>query len=443
MRADGATEARPVPRTRGFCGFNGFGRAGISLLLGLAACASTPPQLESLNCGAPDFPYREGWLGGDAAYSVPIGPDTTLWLFGDSFVASPAATATARDRVGAHLIHNSIALATCSHKGRGSSAGNGNGSWEFDYAWTTAADGTPEAFLGPRRPDTFWWLFDGFLYRDKLYLGLLEVQASEPRGAFNLPFRFTGVSLARIANFRAAPSQWRVEILPLSDHETVFPTSSLVLQGDYLYLFAFLDLAGDRFPRMLTRLPAAALEGEWPSQYLEYLSTSGDWKPGLEASDAQILMTDNASEMSVRYHPEIDRWLAIYSYPSASPNARAAPPSDHVYARTAQRLEGPWSEPRSIFRVPELAAHNALSRDPGTFCYAAKEHPQLAREGELTITYVCNLFARADEDPLAVLKRLAYKMDLYRPRTVSIPLSTIALPELPQANRPDATRDED
>ena len=28
------------------------------------------------------------WRGGDAAYSVPLGGDRVLWLFGDSFIAT-------------------------------------------------------------------------------------------------------------------------------------------------------------------------------------------------------------------------------------------------------------------------------------------------------------------------------------------------------------------
>ena len=65
-------------------------RFGPTLLLALASCASLSIPDPSHQCGPPDFPYSGGWLGGDAAYSIAIDPRTTLWLFGDSFVASPA-----------------------------------------------------------------------------------------------------------------------------------------------------------------------------------------------------------------------------------------------------------------------------------------------------------------------------------------------------------------
>jgi hypothetical protein len=397
----------------------GLGHASaFVLLLALASCATVAPPGESQRCGLPDFPYTDGWLGGDAAYSIPITPDTSLWLFGDSFVRSGPAPDGPPTRRGARFIHNSIALATCTERGE----------WVVDYAWGTDADGKAFAFLDPGLPDSYWWLFDGFVHADKLYLGLLVVEPNEPRGALNLPFRFSGVKLARIANFRAAPEEWRVEVLPLSDDTRAFPTSTLVVHGDFVYLFAFLDMAADRLPRMLTRLPVAALEGDRPAEQLEYLASSGEWKPGLEAADARLLMEDDASEMTVRFHPELDRWLAVYSYPSFLPELDADTPSDRVYVRTALAPEGPWSEPRAIFHFPELREDYGAGHDPNTFCYAAKEHPQLAPEGELLITYVCNLFTRDGEDSFAVLGRLLDTMYLYRPRAVAIPLSDIPLP---------------
>ena len=94
--------------------------------------------------------------------------------------------------------------------------------------------------------------------------------------------------------------------------------------------------------------------------------------------------------------------------------------------RTAERLEGPWSEPGSIFRIPELDSSYAAGHDPNTFCYAAKGHPEYARPNRLLITYVCNLFTPKGEDEMTVLKRLVVEMYLYRPIAVSIPLPDLA-----------------
>jgi hypothetical protein len=126
----------------------------------------------------------------------------------------------------------------------------------------------------------------------------------------------------------------------------------------------------------------------------------------------------------VRRDEQTRRWIAVYNYPDVPGAFPKVAPSDAVYARTADRLEGPWSERELIFRIPELAP--ARGGDPHTGCYAAKEHPQFSLPGSLTFTYVCNLFGGKDEDPFAILKRLENQMDLYRPVAVSVTLPEVA-----------------
>ena len=75
-------------------------------VLALALFASVALAAES-PC-RPDFPYRDGWLGADAAYSVPLADGRSLWLFGDTFVGAEGA----RDRSGSAMISNSIALSS-------------------------------------------------------------------------------------------------------------------------------------------------------------------------------------------------------------------------------------------------------------------------------------------------------------------------------------------
>jgi hypothetical protein len=386
--------------------------APLALLLALSACVTPPAERPGDRCGPPVFPYEDGWLGGDAAYSVDLGAGRSVWLFGDSFVGEPGAGT----RVGSHFVHNSVAISECV-----------NGEWEIDYFWTPApAGGEPRAFLEPEalEGERYWWLFDGFVHGAALYVGLLIVEPSEPRGPLGLPFRYAGMHLARIANPGAEPDEWQVEVLPLSTDPNALPGSAMVVEDDYVYLFTFLDRDAIRYPRTLARLPLTALDdapGDLPAR-LQYLAEDGHWKAGHHAADARIVMNDDASEMSVHFHSEIGRWIAVYSFPDVSDGAADGPPSDRVQLRTALRPEGPWSAPVTIYRVPELSTDPAAGRDPNTFCYAAKEHPQLARDGELILTYVCNLFTRRGEDPFGVLGRLLGRMDLYRPRVVALPL---------------------
>ena len=77
---------------------------GAWLLLATLSCAgfdaAAPPTC------TPHFPYANGWLGGDAAYSIPIGGTRSVWLFGDTFVGEPGGL----NRQGSEFIHNSIAV---------------------------------------------------------------------------------------------------------------------------------------------------------------------------------------------------------------------------------------------------------------------------------------------------------------------------------------------
>lgn len=356
----------------------------------------------------PAFPYAEGWLGGDAAYSVPLRDGRSVWLFGDTFIGA----GDQQTRKNSRLIHNSIAVSDCDDQGQ----------WSIDYAWGKQVDGSPGAFIPDESEDRYWWLFDGFEFENNFYIGLLKVEAAEPRGALNLGFRNTAMKLARVANYHEDPGDWRFDVLPLSDNRVAFPGSAMVVHGEYLYLFAFLDRNATDRPRMLSRVPLSALEHGRPGDSIEYFAQNHEWRSGFEPEAAAIVMSDNATEMSVRFHPGLERWLAVYNRVDADESPSEGLPTGTVLLRTASRLEGPWSQPTALFRPSELEDVIASSRDSNLFCYAAKEHPQFVADDELTITYVCNLLTREGEDPWAVLSRLAIRMDLYRPRVIRVPM---------------------
>jgi hypothetical protein len=383
-----------------------------ALLLGPLACAGVGgPGREAQRACWPRFPYQQGWLGGDGAYSVALSATRSVWLFGDTFVGRPGQA----DRVGAHLVHNSVGVSECR-----------DGRFAIEYAWGAGPDGAPRAFLQRTEGGGWWWLFGGFLHAGRLWVGLLEVEHAEPRGALALPFRYGGSALARIDNPGDPPARWRARVLPLARDAAAQPVSAFAVDGPHLYLFGFLDLPDGRHPRMLSRLPLAALDAPAPDlpAALETWTARG-WAPGFRPGEAQLVMEDNASEMSVRHHEESGRWIALYNYPDLGGRFPETRPSDAVYLRSAPAPEGPWSERRLVFRIPELAPDPSTPPDPNLGCYAAKEQPQFSRPGSLTFTYVCNLFAGPRQDPYQVLGRLQRRMELYRPVAASV-----TLPEL-------------
>lgn len=380
--------------------------------VGLFGCVAAGPPPERSRC-EPAFPYQAGWLGGDAAYSVPLAPGRSLWLFGDTFVGEPGQ----QNRRGAHFIHNSIAVSHCDDQGR----------WSIDYHWGRGRGG-PAAFFDRGETGKWWWLFDGFVFAGDLYVGLLEVESTAPRGPLALPFGFEGMELARVSNPEEDPEKWDFERLRLSRSRLALPASAMVVHQEYVYFFTFLDRHASAYPRILVRLPLTSLvSGVLDLEpMLETLVRDGSWQPGLRPLAARIVMEDDATEMSVHYLPSRDVWLALYAHPHLKSDLPGGRPSDNVWIRTAASLWGPWSPRRSLYRMPELDPSVVGGYDPRTACYAAKAHPQLSAPGSVTFTYVCNLFAGPDGDAWEVLGRLADDLELYRPIPVSLPL----LPEL-------------
>jgi hypothetical protein len=439
-------------------------------LLGLVigaqwSCTSHLPQTESTGrveladetgsqsqC-APEFPDQNGWYGADAAYSLPLPFEdgrTSLWLFGDSFVERPESPG----RRAYPFVHNSIGLSHCSTDGR----------WQLSTFWKGKDSADPSAFFSPE-PTADWvratlhdpgalpyyWPLDAFLAHDALFIGLLRVVPSEPRGPFALPFRLAGTDLARVENPTDHPEQWRVRMSTLSEDPVAFPGSAFALEGDYVYAFTFLDRDDNRSPRALTRFPLASLQS-WKADLsgaLQRLDEDGLWVNGVEAGGMAILMSDDATEMSVHFDASIGHWLAVYTAPtprdpSGGNSSHASDASDDpgpatvIRLRRADQLAGPWTEAEDLYAIPETVPGTDGSFDPNVFCYAAKAHPQFAPPGRLLVSYVCNLFARNEREVEPILRRLARSPDLYRARFVEIPLPvTVSTPtaEAPKRER--------
>ena len=401
------------------------------LLAGLGGCArwasplgdapSPVPGLaapEPVPC-IPRFPDQQGWYGGDAAWSVPRSPvpraeRRSIWLFGDSFVERPEAPG----RRAYPFVHNSVGESRCDPR-RG---------FEIRFHWRRAAGARPpSAFFRPA-PDAAWveeatrsgrdayyWPFDGFVLDDHLYVGLLRVVESEPRGPLALPFRLAGMDLARIENPDEPADRWRWTSRPWAPAGAWHPGAAFAIDEGFLYAFAFPDDDAGRAPRALARWSLDAIRGFPTDLYArrETLAPDGRFRRGLAWEDARIVFPENATEMSVHFVAALDAWLAI----ELSPRPVDGDERQRVVARRAARLEGPWSPAVTLLEIP---APETVERD--RFCYAAKAHPQFGDDEHLLVTYVCSVYARDGMQVGAVLRRLASDRALYRAKAVRVPM---------------------
>ncbi|GAC1700467.1 MAG: hypothetical protein NVS9B4_01900 [Candidatus Acidiferrum sp.] len=352
----------------------------------LASAASAAPNEAQAPSCVPVFPYKEGWLGGDAAFSIPLPDGRSLWLFGDSFVGR----ANQANRPGSKMVRNAIALSTCDPKT----------GWDIHYYWQDRHKKAPASFFDLRTGDFWYWPGDGIFYRDSVYVVLWKMKPKPEEKIFS--FKTAGAVLAKISNISAAPDDWQVTYLPLLDIPNLVLSTSAVVQDGYVYLFTLWEDDAHGRPTLLARLPLTGLAE--PAPHLQYLDQNNQWKPGFDPEKAFVVMDKGASELSVRYHLESKIWVAISGEPLFI--------SNKIVARTARNLTGPWSAMQPVYEIKELVP-STPGWDKDTFCYAEKEHIEFAQGANLFITYVCNSYQ---------FSKLVSNMSLYRPQPVRVHL---------------------
>ena len=122
---------------------------------------------------------------------------------------------------------------------------------------------------------------------------------------------------------------------------------------------------------------------------VEYFLEDGSWSRVLasagneknqnifkDAKKPKILFMDGAPEMSVCRVRGLPGYFAVYMPPLTR----------RIAMRWAEKPEGPWSEPLTLYNCPE--------KDDSILQYSAKSHQELlsddAADGELIVTYCRN-----------------------------------------------------
>ncbi len=387
--------------------------SGILLSCGGSNSNAVPPPPPSAECAsAAYFPCQQGWLGGDSAYSVPLGNGTSIWIFADTFVG--AATATSRTQSNG-FIHNSIAISTCTSQ-----------SCSYHYYWSGMNTSKPgPVFSVPGSTTDWFWPMDGFVYNGTLYLAFMQMHSTGSGGAFG--FAYSSAQLASISNYSASPSKWSITYQTLNTGGSAVPGASIVVgqgpngnpdpsnpQGaNYAYFFTVVPASSSSAPpyMALLRLPLAQLgtaarPGNANWEYLKTDSTWGSWMgtaTALPSNNAAVL-NPGATEMTVRYHASANQWIAVYPL-GLDNNARYA---------ISSSMTSSWGQSESLYSYPEMQSSNP-NYTPNVFCHAAKEHTELESTNQLVFTYACNSTQASD---------VTNNMNLYRPVVVQQALPT-------------------
>lgn len=290
------------------------------------------------------------WRGGDAAISIDLDGDRTLWLFGDSFVAVGDG---APSRARSVMVRNTIAL----------QRGLDPRTAEIAFHWKTGNDGTPGSFF-PEQGDVWLWPAHGIRLGRALTI-FLHRMARDGEGAFG--FRADGWVAVCIDDADADPSSWAPRALVVPETRAYGVLGAAVIaEGDHVYAFGVRE-PGDQ-SIWLVRWTRSDFEAGDLGRPAYWRGASG-YGPG----PPEIVLDHGATELSVSAHASAGGYVEVQSH-GFGVGALAL--------RFARALHGPWSAPDEAFRPPE-------SSQPGVFCYAGKAHPEL--EGaDLVATYACN-----------------------------------------------------
>jgi hypothetical protein len=372
-------------------------------LLGLGACAAASPapagetprahssavvtgESDASDVRAEAWPEADAlfhadprWLGADAALSVDLGDERTLWLFGDTFVAQDPKSP---ERARAVLVRNSIAVQRGTHPATAS----------ITFHWGLDATGAARSFF-PEEGGTWFWPGHGIRSGRALTLILHSIERT---GSGALDFRSTGWRAVRIDDVDAEPSAWRPRPLATPDTRAHgIAGASLVADGAHVYAFGVRE-PGDHAVWLMRWTEEAFAAGDLSRP--EYW---GGESRGFGAHAPATLLDNGATEFSVVRTRGASDWMQVQSHPFG----RAGSAAGTITLRTAPTLTGPWTPPRVMYAPPDAARS-------GVLCYAGKAHPQL-RGADLVVTYACNdtNFASVLSDPT-----------IYYPRFVRVTL---------------------
>jgi hypothetical protein len=372
------------------------------------------------------FDRTDGWTGADCAGSVDLGDGRTLWMFGDTWIGKIHG---GKRQPGATMVNNSIAV----HPTDKSAPWRPPDPRSVQFLWgPTDKQGRPTAWVVPpvpsaetekgdsaKRLDWFWCNGGGFVTgREKekgrrLVVFLFRVRR-DPHGKGVWNFRTVGTSLAIVDNLSDPPREWHPRVFDIPGTGRIADAS----RGESVELLLGMSAARQDGPPsdagallifgtrqrvfdmdlVMARAPAST-----PEQFADWRFFVGPQTSASTSTNAQPLAKGLVSEFSVEKFEDRGRsiWVLVQSEPLLG---------KRIYVRTAQRPEGPWSAPRTIYTVPDVAKSRAY------FTYAAKGHASLSRPSELLVTYLVNSQNFGD---------LMGDTTIYRPKFLRVPAAVI------------------
>ena len=313
------------------------------------------PEYEAL------FTRDKGWTGADGVFSLELSDNKILWLFSDTWIGD-IVDGQHKD---ATMINNTIAL----QNGKDPSTAS------VKFFWRTTKDGKSAAFITPADGVGWFWVFHGVMTDGKLYLFLTQIIKTDEKSVFG--FKQIGTTLAQIDNPNDDPLNWRIKQYKVpfgrySDNGNTFFGSAVMKSEDFVYIYG----CNEDWKKGMGRrsMIVARVQPDKITDFSKWrFYSDGQWKSDVNGISG--LFDGIATEYSVSFQPGLKKYVVIYTENGMSAN---------IMMRVSDTPVGPWGQPSKVYECPEYNWHKTY------FCYAAKGHPEISKENELIITYVCN-----------------------------------------------------
>ena len=234
------------------------------------------------------FQRTNDWIGADGNFAVALTNGLTLWLFSDTFVGE----VRGGHRSNATMIHNSAAW----------QHGVDPASARVEFFYNKTAGGGPTSLVSPADGRGYFWLFDGVMAQEKLFLFLVQIEPAGDGGAFG--FRQIGTWLGEVSNPLVPPTEWEItqKKIPFELHETnenySFGSAVLATNGS-VYVFGTRESKGAGKRMILARAPETDLGNFNAWQF----RMPAGWTTN--AADMADLCESMASEYSVSWLPAV------------------------------------------------------------------------------------------------------------------------------------------
>jgi hypothetical protein len=270
------------------------------------------------------------WLGSDGTYSIDLGDDRVLWLFGDTFIS----TSFLNTRHISKMIRNSVGVQTGYDPSAASMA----------FYWRTEG-GKPRAFF-PQEDETWFWPGHGIALDDRLIVFLMATRATSG----GLGFEHTGWRAVSILHPEQPPSEWRLEWLDTPQNPFGLVVSgSVIRMGEHIYALSVLEPV--HTIHVVRWTLAQVMDGDlsWPQWW------AGEEEGWVVQQDLPerpaLLFEEGQNEFTVHYEPLLDWFLEIQTVGFGQAE---------LGLRLADSPTGPWTPVERFYRPEEWETSRIL-----------------------------------------------------------------------------------